>query len=289
MCCCRPGFNKQQQCPACRNKFIPDDAFGALLGVLWDSWGEAKTPLCLSGLVWGTVFTVLVISAVRWMCSSDKCFPWWSPYLTTSHLLPETDDDLKLPPSLTPLYFGLAPGSLWLHCLHAGYLLLITVWGLFPSHNSWIKCPFLLLLMRSRCGWKWVWNPCSLSLRNIFEIKRETLTQLRRAQTESNYGYFWQVLLFFWVRKRLFCLFVYFNMLKWKQSSCLHCFFLEQLLFPKSQGSKMQWKCDKTRHLRYPQILKEKGKCHRAVIHSRRIALPSAQYQKHCVTTFKLQ
>lgn len=106
------GCNKQLHWVACSNKYIPNHVFGALLGILWDRWSESKTLFCLGSLVWGTVFTLSVISAVRWMCSWDKCFPWWGPYLTTNHLSPETDDDLKLPPSLAPLYFGLTPG----HC-----------------------------------------------------------------------------------------------------------------------------------------------------------------------------
>lgn len=62
-------------CVACRYEYIPNHSFGALLGILWDSWSEAKPPLCLGGLVLGTVFTLSVISAVRWMCFPDKRFP----------------------------------------------------------------------------------------------------------------------------------------------------------------------------------------------------------------------
>lgn len=132
MCYCRSGCNKQQ-CAACTNKYKPYHVLGALLGVLWDSCSEAKAQLCLGGLVSGAVFTFSVISAVRWMCSSDKRFPWWGPYLTTNHSSSETDVDLKLPPfSHSPVFWSRL-GPLWLHCLCAGYLLLIAVWGLLAN------------------------------------------------------------------------------------------------------------------------------------------------------------
>lgn len=82
--------------------------FGVVLGVVWDVGRAARS--VLGGLVWGPVFTLSVISSLRWMCSSDKCFSWWGPYLTTSYLSTRTDVDLKLPPFLTPLYFGVAWG-----------------------------------------------------------------------------------------------------------------------------------------------------------------------------------
>lgn len=49
MCYCSPGYDKQH-CVACRNKYIPNHIFGALLGILWDSWSEAKT--CSALVVW---------------------------------------------------------------------------------------------------------------------------------------------------------------------------------------------------------------------------------------------
>lgn len=143
------------------NRNIPNGAFRALLGILWDSWSEAEPLFFLGGLVWGTVFTLSVISAVGWMCSLDKCFPWWGPYLTTNRLSPETDDDLKLPLFLTPLYFGLTAGhyafALWMLATFCGSQLLNQV-------------SFSASVNESQRGWKWVWIPSGIIARNVFQI-----------------------------------------------------------------------------------------------------------------------
>ncbi len=99
MCFCSPSYDNNNN-----NNIMLHAETSTFLIMFWSlirnfvgqlEWSQ--TPVCLGGLVWGTVFTLSVISAVRWMCSSDKCFPWWGPYLTTNHLSPERDDDLKLP------------------------------------------------------------------------------------------------------------------------------------------------------------------------------------------------
>lgn len=103
------------------------------------------------------------------MCSLDKCFPWWGPYLTTNRLSPETDENLKLPPLLPPLYFGLAAGSV---------PLLFECWLLSATYNSWIKCPLSASVNPSRCGRKWVWIPCGITESNVFLDTEEKLLNI---------------------------------------------------------------------------------------------------------------
>lgn len=93
------------------------------------------------------------------MCSLDKCFPWWGPNLTANHLSPQTDDDLKLPPFLTPLYFGLAPGQRGSAVRTPAHRLLFVVRGGLYQAATESSVLFCLLLMSSQCGRKWVRIP----------------------------------------------------------------------------------------------------------------------------------